>query len=1530
MPTIRTPTARAPPAGRAADVVAPQPPGLTGAGAHAVVVGAGTHPGDLLHDLPSAVRSARALAEALRTECGMGDRVRLLTDPRSPSEVLEALAEAADRAAPNEERYDSGVVLFVHVGHGLRGPGGRLYLATAATKSLTDTAHSVPYAEVERYLGDAAADPVVILDCCFAGNAREPGRPPASDPFAGARPDGSYLLGSALPGTVAYAPEDAEHTLFSGLLLELLREGDAGGPRWLTPGSVYRLLDQRLQGVAARPYGGGTARMAELVLTANRRYAPDAGEGEPTPADPDAVCPYPGILPFLPEQHHLFFGREKVTRRLVERVRETRPGEPLLVIGTSGVGKSSLLRAGLTAAAPEAGLGPVRIAPAPGTRPLDAVAEAWAAAVGRPLADVAEGLERGSFGPPGIRPAPGVLVLDQLEECVTHATGLDERRRLAAVLAAADGPRIVLALRADYLDDFLKDPHLAPFAERGHFTVPAMGDDEIEAAIVGPARYAGLTWEEGVPRILRREVNEERRGTGAGDAAALPYLAHVLREIWLRRRGTTLTYAAYQRAGGIREAVARTADEIHDGLDAAGRARLRALMLSMVHVADGEGRLVRRRAPREELTGAGDLLRRLADARLVVVDEHGGARLGHDSLLHAWKPLTGWIEKARDDLLQLRRLTVGAEGWDAAGRRTSGLYTDKALKQARELTDRAVATAVVPVPAVVRDFVAAGERTQRRRRTVTRAWIAGLAALTLVALALAGWARYENEQVTSRQEQLIAREIAARATGVRAHDPQTALRLSLAAYRTAEIPETRAALYESAMTFAPVHLTPEESYREPVLNVAWRADGEVLAASHRDGRVQLWDTAEPGDPVEAGRIGAGGTAAVAAHPGRPLLAAQSAKRLTLWDIADPREPRKLAGVPVSGGLTYSVAFSGDGRTLAAGGAGGRLRLWDVSDPDRPVLRAERTVVDADLMSVAFTRDGRHLLTGNGHGEDAGGAPAQVRLWDVADLARPLLRDTERVKTLMAIAAHPRRDLAVATGGGSTVAWWRLSGDGRELRRVRADEYADSWGSADGVPSLSFSGDGRFLAGAGQDSGVIRMQTDAEASVLANDPPDLDSHPAGEAVQSVAYRPDGRWLAAGETDGTVRLWPRRAWAPSLPGFVLGGQSAGTSALSEGGALVLTETENAEGEQITQVWDVGDPRKPSHRYSLPKGWEAQYFLTGRERPVLLAHRWLGGQEHVFQLWDFGGTGPPKRGGSVPLTAAAPRAVVSPDGRLLAVASQEEPDVALWDVTDPAEPSRRGAVEAEMGGGLGSSGELWFAGPHSLVTIEKGRDLRFWDVSDPDRPRAGGSVEDAVLGEGAGYVTDSRLLITEGPADEIQLWDLSRPADPRKAGRIPAASGSYFPTRKDELATALSNGTLEFWDVSDPVNPRRKSGGVRLDRAVTSLDLTSDGRHALTSTPHRIWKLEPGGRWTTPEFVTLENAEDVLVPPTGARWMAVLRENDEVYDSLRDRTTFVLDFDTDHLHKQMCEVFPLSVPEDQWEALFPHLEHRSSCGS
>ncbi|MFC9851409.1 caspase, EACC1-associated type [Streptomyces prasinus] len=1548
---------------------------LAAVGCHALVVGTAVHPGPHLPGLPSALRSARDVAETLRTVCGMGERVTLLTDPASPSDVLEALATAIGRAEPTEQRYERGTVLLYFVGHGLRGPGGQLYLATAGTKSRTDLAHSVPYTEIERYLGDAAADPVVILDCCFAGNAREPGRPAAADPFAGARPTGSYLLASAMRNALAYAPSDDEHTLFSGQLLNLLREGDAGGPKRLTLGAVYRLLDQRLQGSAARPYGGGTARMSELTLAVNRRYAPLPGTSTEERASeaqgPDAVCPYPGILPFLPEQHRLFFGREELTRDLLRRVERARPGEPVVLVGPSGVGKSSLLRAGLCVAAEQAGLGPVRLVPAPGERPFRRLAEEWAAAVGRAPSDVVRDLESGHFGRPaetgtgtgdgtetgtgaGTGRMPRLLVIDQLEEYFTLCSDEAERDRFAAALTAgADeegtgdgtpGPRIVLALRADFYGDALSDPRLAPLVRPGHFAVPALADEEVEAAIMRPAQCAGLRWEEGVPQLLRRDVNEERRATG--DAAALPFLAYALREIWLRRRGTTLTYAGYAAAGGIRGAVATAADSIYDSLDATGRMALRSLLLAMVHVADGEGRLVRRRVLPAELAGNEELLRRLADARLVVVDEEGGAQLGHDALLHGWSRLSGWIDEVRDDLLRLRRLTAAAEGWAEAGRKPSGLYEGDALAEAKKLTAEPAgpvraapstpAVVRVPVPHVVGDFVAASDRAQRRRRLVTRAWIASLSVLALVATSLFVWAFHENGQAESREKSLVARELAAKADALRDHDPQTALRLSLAAYRTAVTPETRSSLYAASMTVTPTHLVPGKPYRVPVLNVAYSPDGKVLAASHRGngphgGRVQLWDVSVPTRPLEAGRFALKSSTVIAFHPRSRILAAHSADELALWDTADPREPRRLALVRLAHRVTYTLAFSKDGRTLAAGSGRGLLRLWDVSDPARPTPRAQRTVAGSPLISLAFTRDGDHLITGNGNGDgdgETGGEPAQVRLWDVGDPDRPVLRDTERAETVMAVAAHPRRDLVVATGGYGKIAWWEMA-DGPDLRRVKAEEYRDSWGvDTEGMPSLAFSGDGRYLAGADRDNGARRADTTGKVSDLVNRTSGV-TLPAGEPSQSVAFSPDGGHLAVGEVGGEIRVWPDRPWAPAFAGGMHVVPQTGTSPFSADGELVIASQQDDAG-RTTRVWDVGDIGAPKVRYALPEGWEAKFFLTRREKPMFLAHHWAGGLDHTLQIWQVEPGGAVRKSSGIRFTADIPSIAVSPDGMLLAVGSHEEPDTALWDIRDPAKPVRRGAVAVRASSTLGSSGSLWFAGERSLATTEKGRHIRFWDVSDPARPRKGGRIEEAASMEGAMYHDSSRLLVTEAVGDEIRLWDLSRPTRPVEGGLLPAAPGGYFPSGKGQLATMLADGSVEFWDVSDPARPERTGHELLFDREVESIGMTPDGRYAVTSEPYRLWSVGEDGRWNTPEFLTLEHADAVHVPPVEPpetpRWLAV---TDYGTSGVTPETTYVLDFDTDGLHEDLCTAYPSDIPEDRWDQLFPHLTHRESCG-
>lgn len=1487
---------------------------LTGADCHAVVVGTGRYgtAGRVpLAPLPSAAHSARDLARALRERCGMDGRVTEIIDPEGPTEVLAAVQAAIDAS-------EGGVVLFCFAGHGLLGPGRQLYLATSGTQSADDTVHAVPYDQVSKRLGDAAASPVVVLDCCFSGLAEAAPQESYRDLLTSARPEGSFLLTSATHYAASFAPAGRRHTLFSGELLRLLNEGDAGGPAWFTLLDLYRILDHRFQGGPARPHSDGVGRAADIVVAPNPGRA--AGSGEPDTAVPqsEGPCPYPGMRPFLPEQHHLFFGREELTGSLVDRVTGDGYEGPVVLVGPSGAGKSSLLRAGLV---PALERDRVLLVPGAGAHPFRTLAELWSGVRGRPFAEVEAGLGAGRFGDGG----PDVLVVDQLEEIFTQCRDVEERELFIRAITGppAAGPRIVLGLRADFYGQCLNDARLARVVRNGQFTVAAMSDDELRSAVEQPARQAGLRLEEGLAEHLLRELRQERAADG--DAVALPFLAHALQQTWARRRGACLTFAGYQAAGGIRTSVARAADAVYDALDEDGRRRLRELLLRMVVLADGDGQAVRRRVPTGELAGVADLLDRLVEARLVVVDR-GEAQLCHDSLLYAWPRLGEWITDDRVGLLVRRRLGDAADGWHEAGRPASGLYSGDQLAAAR--AQLALGGRVLPIRPVERDFLDAGGRAERRARKVRRAAVSVVTVLAVLASVLAVLARDAQRDAEGRETTLIANQIAAQADSLRERDPQTALRLSLAAYRAAETPQTRTSLYEAYLSKAPVELPG--AVRAPVLGIAFGADGDVLATSQRGGRVQLWDISRRNAPVRAAHLGLKGSAAIAFHPRARLLAAQTATELTLWDVADPAEPKRLAVHGIAKGITYTLAFSPDGRTLASGSERGRLRLWDVSEPSGPRLRHERGVAAADLISLAFGRHGL-LVTGNGRGGGKGqGTAAEVRLWRVDDPARPRLLDTSTTASVMAVAFHPRRDLVVATGGEANMAWWTVEDRRRLVEIEPEDTYGRQWGYSKGLPSLSFRPDGGRLAAAdnGAQGGAKLRDAMEKGPQLLSGSAEEGNLPGGEPAQAVAYSPDGTHLAVGDVGGNVRAWPERAPAPRLAGR-MAEPAPGTSPISDDGRYMVTRG------STTRVWDVttadtADGADPRLRFTLPEGWEARFFLPGRDGPLLLGHRWgEGTRNHAFRLWDLSGSGPPVPGAEMPFRDPDVRTAVSPDGRLLVVAGSKGTRADVWDLRNARKPVRRTSIPVTPSIEPES---LFFMGEHALAIVEgdgetPGRpaDLRIWDLTDPGKPVRGSRLE-GVAEARAAYLPSARLMITDDRAQSAQVWDMRDIRRPRKAARLPATSGGYQPAGKGLLATSLLDGTVRFWNVDNPYKPRELPE-MRFDRTIEEIRPAPDGTRVVTSEPYRIWEAEEDGRWRTPALATLEVARELRLFPRKSPFMAVVPswERDVAYGS---ENTYLLDHDTDRIHRRLCQTHPLSVDEARWKALLPHLSHRRSC--
>lgn len=1499
---------------------------LSGADCRAVVVGTGHHPsGATLSDLPSARRSAAAVADALRSACGMPEEhIELITDPEGPTEVLAAVERAVTEAA-------DGVVVFCFVGHGLLGPGDQLYLATAASTSADSTVRAVPYAEIRNLLGSATARPVVVLDCCFSGLAEAASQGRRRNPYASARPAGSFLLSSASHYAVSFAPEGRPHTLFSGELLRLLTEGDAAGPSRFTLADVYRHLDRRFQDSPARPHADSVGRMGDLVLAPNPRYAPAPDVPSPERVHDGTPCPYPGMRPFLPEEHHLFYGRDALTAALLERVTHAGSPGPVVLVGPSGAGKSSLLRAGLAAAD---GLGPVLLVPAPGPTPFRELVTCWADAVGRSFGEVADELGAGRFpGPADGGPAPGVLVVDQLEEIFTQCQDAEERDLFVRAVTAdtGGGPRVVLGLRADHYGHCLRDPRLSRTVRSGQFTVPPMADEELREAVTGPAEHAGLRLADGLPDLLLRELREEHRG--AGDASALPFLAHALQETWARRQDGRLTIAGYHATGGIRGSVAQTADALLAALEPAERPALRALLLRLVHLVDGEGKAVRRRVRTDDLVAAPDesgrqrnraLLARLVEARLVVVDGDR-AQLCHDSLLYGWPALGTWITENLEVLLVHRSLAEAADAWDAAGRQPSGLYSGKHLAAVRNRVEDA--GRLLELRQAERDFLAAGTAAGRRRTIRFRAGVSLLVVLAIVLGVAVVRAGRASEEAARKQAVETAQEMAARAEDLREDDPLTALQLSLAAYRLAQIPETRSSLYASYVTRTPTVL---KTAARPLINLAFSPDGKALAASMRmesgkDGApaaLALWNLGS-GATRPAATVpldDEDGNAVLAYHPKRPILAVQTLTRLVLWDVSAPEHPKKLGERRTAERAVFSLAFGPDGRTVAAGRQDGRLQLWDVSDPAAPVERWERKVSDSYVISVAFHRGGRYLVAGSGISQGSGtSAKASVQLWDVQDPKRPALRDSAHPASAMAVAVHPRRDLIAATGADGLY-WWTLGRDGK-LTEVDRGEYGISWG--DDSPSVSFRPDGRMLAAANvsESGGIERRKVGPGSSDLADSAAELSSYTSVDPVQSVAWSPDGQVLAGGTFRGEVRLWRDRVAAPTVPGRQPAWNPDRPS-FSEDGTLMLTETPKEDYGRQAAVWDVSDPRHPRRRFVLPEPWEAQQFVRGK-RPALLSHQYRdGGDANFFRLWEFG-----PEPGSAPVAGKTIRfdepdvlPAVSPDGELLALGSVEG-RVDLWDIRDVRQPRKRGELRIPL---TLNNGILWWLRDRTLG-VREGDSLRLWDVGDPAEPVKGYLFKDAALHESSAYLRSARVLMTEEVGGGLRLWNLADIDHPVKGDRLPAAPSGYFALNKHEIATVLTSGQVLVWDISDPRRARRE-GSLRLEKEATSVSVSPDGAWVMTQPPYMLWTRREAGRWDTPAHVTLPFAESAAFLLGERPYLSVVPSSQEGLDAPRD--TYLLDLDTDRVYDRLCRKPPPDLTEKEWDDLFPHLSYRRSC--
>ena len=1137
----------------------------------------------------------------------------------------------------------------------------------------------------------------------------------------------------------------------------------------------------------------------------------------PAPADTVAVCPFKGLAFFDRADAKYFCGRERLVGDLLARLVES---TMLGILGPSGIGKSSVLRAGLL---PALGAGVL-----PGS-------DRWRQVLLRPgehpVAELRTALDGDMLGEALGRLGPEeriVVAVDQLEELFTVCDADAERAGFleALVSASCDPERralVVVALRADFYGRLSSYPRFAELLSASHVLVGPMDREELGRAIGQPAARAGLELEDGLADALASDV--------VGEPGGLPLLSTTLLELWRARDGRSLRYESYRTSGGVRGAVARLAEAAYTRLGETERRIARGVMLRLAGGEDGT--LARRRVPLAEVArieGAAPVLAELTDARLLTVSD-GQIELSHEALLREWPRYRAWLEEDRIGRRLHAHLTSAAGDWEARSRDSGELYRGArlagALDWAAQHDDQ--------LNALEREFLASGrlesERVARRQRSQNRrlrSLLVGVGVLLvfaivagIVALVQRQSARQQARAATAAARVALARQLGAQAV----NEPRLdrAMLLAREAVNLDRSPQTEGSLLATLQRSPAVIGSLALPINGPPQQLAVSPDGRTLAV----GGVTLGE-------LFTGDSGAG-VGNLRFYDARTHEL--TGRRLT--DFGGARAPiysndGALLAYPTQGlsetrlpgfGISYPVSITvRDAHTLT-------LIRNLTFDP----LKTAREVPDMARADILIAPDGRtvycaYRVFSVAHGFGAtylarwslpsGRLLMTKRIDPGAVLAAGLTNEGARVavvdaRTVKVFDARSFRRLSSAaiTPAPDSPRAAAISADGHTIAiasQTGAVSFIDaaSGGSRRGIgpnagppANLVYSPDAREVASAAGNTVIVWNPGSAT-------PREVLTAPGGQ-VQGVAFSPDGQTLYTSSVGGLALEWDLtgergfgRRGALNLPSPCCNPVAplAPPLALSPDGTTFAVRL----GTSTVGLFSAQTLRRLQSFTVKPKNAVITALAWSPTAPELA----VGGTSGLVQLWHIGRA--PRLGrllSGLRPTLGKPEAIqalsFSPDGRLIAASDNGEAVSALDSGSrDPQHPNDRLASLA-----------IWLtsSGRPTVATLDLGTgSARF----DPLAFSPNGRLV-------AVSAPDSRDLILD--ATTGQTRQTLRPI-----GRGYTGSLAFAPD--GTLATGTLNGIVQLWH---PINGEQIAGPLPVTAGpVSSIAFDPDGQRFATT--------------------------------------------------------------------------------------------------
>jgi WD40 repeat protein/transcriptional regulator with XRE-family HTH domain len=1130
------------------------------------------------------------------------------------------------------------------------------------------------------------------------------------------------------------------------------------------------------------------------------------------------IAPYKGLLFFDEYDADLFFGREALTAHLADHVMDLAMDSSwrfLAVIGASGSGKSSLVRAGLAVALKRAG---------------------WDACIFTPSAQPLKMLVT-NLKPPRTKDSERVfIIVDQFEEVFTLCH--DESERIAFIeklLAFSNSPltlspktrnenaTVIIVLRADFYSHLAQYPLLREAVAAAQEYIGQMTAKELRRAIEEPAKRGGWEFEHGLVDILLQDIGLQ--GSHELEPGALPLLSHVLLTTWQHRRGHVVTVDGYHASGGVRGAIAETAESVFtDQLNQQQQELAHDVFLRLTELGEGTEDTRRRATLNELVRQSGEatqlraVLNTLAEARLITLNEDS-AEVAHEALIREWQRLREWLHEDREGLKLHRHLTEATQEWEMLQRDADALYRGARLAQINEWAAlhphalnpresmfldasnaRAVQEEQQREEQRQRELAAAKNRAEIERQSAARLRVRNkvIMIIGVCALLLAGLAGLFSIRSQANFTRAEAQRLAAEANNLYKSSGSPEL-IALLALHSMNLQYS--AQGDEVLTRAANLNYPKQIYTghtKAVWGAAFSVDDKYVLTGSEDGTARMWDR-KTGQEVRQFGCPYLVYQVAFAPDGRSVLTNCGDTSIRLWDPETGKELHQFAPTD----FADQPFFSRDGKRLLAASRDAIVWEWDTETGQL----VKRIKVPLSARSRLFVSpDGKYVLT-------QAFSDHVVRLWSIGQTVTEI-RSLSYDDTLFSFSVAFSSDNAhilIGYSGGAILVWDVTSGE--IVQSLKGHTAA--------VTGITLSPDGKYVLTGSADKTVRLWDWHTGAEVLRLSQPD--------PVFASTLSADGRYVLAGANDGTVRLWDTLSQS-RLPLFT--GHAATVSAISFSPDGKLLATGGSDGMRL---WDVGSgrlirgfPEAGSINYGVKFSPDGRYLLSGN---------WAG----VVTLWNVN-TGQQVQNFVLDTSTSSGinDVAFSPDQRRVLAGGFDDSVFSaarVWDI-ETGKPIFTSFVGHQMADVIS---RVSFSPDNQYMLTAHGSGLvRLWDPEDGTLLGELPGHTDVV--NGAAFSPDGKYMATAGNDKIVRLWNVKTRQEIRQfIGHTEAVWSVVFSPDGTVIATASADGTAKLWNTDTGAELRRFVGHTA---GVENIAFTPDGKFIGTVSDDgtaRLWDFD-----------------------------------------------------------------------------------------